>query len=349
MTRGGLVAVRIAGVVCRFKVDQADFEGWGIFKAISASTAQLIRTARLAERRKYLDLFPILRLIICCRARADWLAIPAHQADKRFQVEGMIPVRLIEDAQLFEVVQARFDGAQAWYDGPEPRHDPGSSSYLREALAAMVAPGELSRPGLTAEERSAYAANYIPRLQVQIEAARDRVEEKIRAALVHAGARYRDYQERGDVYRVTYEVDGCRHTTIVDRQDLSVRAAGICLSGEDDRFDLQSLVGVLREGTDTGQIVTVGLEDVGGRQRRTETRALAVCGPGARCLRQSRSCFLRGGPESHSTSGPSCLGLCDRHSAILDDRSDGVPIPAVETFPRGVIIGVEGDGQQVPS
>ena len=131
MTRGGLVHVRIAGVVCRFRVDLADFEGWGVFKAVSPATAQLVRPARLAERRQYLDLFPRLRLIVCRRAGTDWLAIPAQQADTRFQVEGLIPVRLIENAQLFEVIQTRFDGAQAWFDGPEPRHDPGSSASAR--------------------------------------------------------------------------------------------------------------------------------------------------------------------------------------------------------------------------
>ena len=147
----------------------------------------------------------------------------------------MIPVRLIEEAQLFEVVQVRFDGAQAWFDGLDPRHDPGSSAYLREALAAMVAPNELKRPGLTAEERSAYAASYVPRLRAQLEDQRDRAEERIRAALIHAGAAFHDYQDRGDVYRVTYEVDGRRHISVVDRNDLSVQAAGICLSGEDHR------------------------------------------------------------------------------------------------------------------
>ena len=261
VVRGGAVHVKIAGVVCRFRVNEAYFEGWGVFKADSPSTAKLVRPARLAERRQYLDLFPLLRVIVCLRAGPHWLAIPAHRTDSRFQIEGMIPVRLIEDAQLFEVVQTRFDGAQAWFDGPEPGHDPGRSAYLRQALTAMVAPDELNRPGLTAEERSAYTANYLPRLRVQLEAQRDRVEERIRAALSHAGATFRDYQDRGDVYRVTYEVDGRRHVSIVDRNDLSVQAAGICLSGEDRLFDLQSLVGVLREASDTGQIAPVGFED----------------------------------------------------------------------------------------
>ena len=146
LVRGGAVHVRIAGVVCRFKIAVADFEGWGVFKADSPSTAKLVRPARLAERRQYLDLFPLLRAIVCLRAGPDWRAIPAHHADTRFKIEGMIPVRLIEEAQLFEVVHVRFDGTHAWFDGPDPRHDPGTSAYLREALAAMVAPDDLSAP-----------------------------------------------------------------------------------------------------------------------------------------------------------------------------------------------------------
>jgi hypothetical protein len=251
MLRGGVVQVRIAGVICRLKVHRDDFEGWGVFRAVSPSTAELVRPAALAERRRYLELLPLLRLVLCLRDQSQWLAIPAHRADARFQIEGMIPVRLIEDAQLFEVIRARFDGAQCWYDGPEPRHDPGIAAYLRDALSAMVAPDELSRPGLTAEERAAYVSNYNPRLQAAIQAARDRVEERIRGALGHAGAAFRGYQEQGDVYRVTYEVDGLSHISVVDRRDLAVQAAGICLSGEDRRFDLQSLVGVLREARET--------------------------------------------------------------------------------------------------
>jgi hypothetical protein len=252
MIRGGSVQIRIAGVACRLAVSPREFEGWGIFRPTSPTTAELVRPARLAERRRYLDLLPLLRVIVFLREGDRWLGIPAHRADSRFRIEGLVPIRLVEEAQHFEVLLTRFDGTQCWYDGPDPRRDPGTAAYLRESLARMVEPSQLVRPGLTAEERVAYVLNYTTRLQAELEARRDRVEERLRAALAHAGAELREYQEWGDVYRVSYDVDGRRLGSIVARDDLSVQAAGICLSGQDGDFDLQSLVGVLREARGGG-------------------------------------------------------------------------------------------------
>jgi hypothetical protein len=256
--RRGTVQVRIAGVVCRLRVDPASFEGWGIFRPTSATEARLVRPAGLHERRRYLELLPLLRMIVCLRERGAWLAVPARRADARFRIDGLVPVRLVEEPERFAVVLTRFDGAHCWYDGPDPRRDPGTAAYLRESLARMVEPDQLSRPGLTAEECAAYTLNYGPRLQAELEARRDRVEERLRAALGHAGAEFREYQERGDVYRVVYEVDGGRQVSVVRRDDLSVQVAGICLSGQDRQFDLQSLVGVLREAETTGETVRIG-------------------------------------------------------------------------------------------
>lgn len=263
MLRGGIVQVRIAGVVCRLAVQPGDFEGWGIFRSTSPNTAALVRPARLAERREYLELLALVRLILCHREEDQWFAMPAHRADSRFRIEGLVPVRLVEDPDLFEVVQTRFDGTQCWYEGPDPRRDPAAAAYLREALARMEEPGRLSRPGLAAEERAAYSLNYARKLEAELEARRDLAEERLRAALEHAGAELREYVERGDVYRVTYEIAGRRQVSVISRADLSVHAAGICLSGQDRRFDLQSLVGVIREAREGGGIVRVGVENDG--------------------------------------------------------------------------------------
>jgi hypothetical protein len=189
--------------------------------------------------------------------------VAAHRADTRFRIDGAAPVRLVEEAQLFELVQTRFDGTQFWYAGPEPRWDPAAAAYLRDALDRMTHPDDVNRPGLTAEERLAYAASYGPRYEASEDARKDREEGRLREALAHAGAELRGYVERPDVYTVTYEVDGVRHVSAISKQDLSVQTAGICLSGEDEKFDLHSLVGVIREAGGEGGVVRVGDENQG--------------------------------------------------------------------------------------
>jgi hypothetical protein len=256
---GGRVHVRIAGVICSIRIDPADFIGWGVFRPVSQSEARLIRPAKMVERQRYLELFPLVRLILVGQQGEQWFATPAHRGDSRFQIEGAVPVRLIEDGQLFDVIEARFDGNQFWYVGPDSRWNPATARYLRQELGKLTPPEHLHRPGLTAEERAAYAVKY----EMSEEARRNREEDRIRGALAHAGADLQEFVERRDVYTVTYTVDGQRHVSAVSKKDLSVQVAGICLSGEDASFDLQSLVGVIREAQGNHGFVRVGPENQG--------------------------------------------------------------------------------------
>jgi hypothetical protein len=263
VVRGGQVQVRIAGVVCTLRIQPPDFQGWGVFRPASYAEAAFVRPAKLAERARYLELFPLVRLILATKQGEDWLALPAHRSDSRFKIDGLIPVRLVEDARVFEVIEARFDGSNFWYAGADSRWDPAMASYLRQQLDLVTPPEKLQRSGLTAEERAAYAIGYLPRYEASEEGRRSREEERLRGALAHAGAELKDYVERADVYTVTYEVDGQRHVSAVSKQDLSVQVAGICLSGEDEKFDLQSLVGVIREGHGGAGLVRIGHENRG--------------------------------------------------------------------------------------
>lgn len=253
--RGRQVHVRIAGVICSLRIKPQDYEGWGVFRPSSHSDATLVRPAKLAERQRYLELFPLVRLILTDRIADQWLALPAYRADARFKIQGLIPVRLAEDAAQFEVIEARFDGSQFWYATADVRRDPSAARYLREQISRMTPPDQVQRPGLTVEERTAYELSYWPRWENSEEARQSREERRLRNALAHAGADMKEYVERGDVYTVTYEVDGQRHVSAVAKGDLSVQVAGICLDGEDEKFDLQSLVGVIREGQGGGGIV----------------------------------------------------------------------------------------------
>ncbi|HVK13075.1 MAG TPA: hypothetical protein VM597_30260 [Gemmataceae bacterium] len=253
--RGGSVFVRVAGVVCRFAAPPA-FRGWGVFRP-AGRRAVLSRRATLAERQQYLDLFPRRPLIPVQSVDGDWLAWPAHQADSRYGPPALVPVLLAEAVQPFDHVIARFDGSQAWFDRTDDRVDPTAAAYLRDALAEVRAPERVDRPRLTAEDRAAYRLAF----EMKKAAQRDRTEDRLRDALDHAGAEYRGHVERDDSYRIEFTVDGQRHVSVVNRADLSVQLAGICLSGEDQKFDLSSLVGVLRQADDPLRIGEGGMAE----------------------------------------------------------------------------------------
>ena len=100
---GQTVRVRIGGVVCRIAVEPGDFAeprnsvGWGVFQPTSTAAARLVRPATLSERREYLRLFPLLRLILCRRAGQTWLGSAASFGDHRLQLDGFAPVMLVEE------------------------------------------------------------------------------------------------------------------------------------------------------------------------------------------------------------------------------------------------------------
>jgi hypothetical protein len=264
--KGVPIRVRIAGIVVVLNVaEPKKFEGWGVFRPISYRTARFVRDPSMVEKQSYLELFPVLRLILCRRTDNLWYGYPAKQADTRFVIKGMVPVYLAEEVQLFEVVQTRFDGTTCWFDSIDSRYNPRSAVYLRESLTTLAEPDKLSLSGLTQEERDAYLMAYGPALEADLEAKRDKQEERIKLALAKAGAAYRSYIERGNTYTIEYQVDGEQHRSVVSKDTLQVQSAGICLSGGDSAFDLQSLVGVIREGVRRHRIVRMhGNQYIGG-------------------------------------------------------------------------------------
>lgn len=248
---GRQVRVRITGVICTLRVVGKTEPDWAILKPLAMDKAKVIAIPSLRQIREYLKLFPAVTLLLVSRAGADWLALPAHRGDRRFQIDGTVRVHLITGAEQFQQIIARFDGGHFWFQEIDRRRSPAIAAYLRDALNAETSPDQLHKPTLTAEEREAYGLLY----QAIEDARRDQVELHLADALAHAGACLSSYVEREDAYTVTFNVDGQTHRSTVHKDDLTVLSAGICLSGEDRKFDLQSLVGVIREGTRRHQIV----------------------------------------------------------------------------------------------
>lgn len=252
----GQVRVRIAGVVCTLRVVGEREPGWAILKPRSLGEARVVGKPGLKQVREFLSLFPAVRLILVARGPEAWLALPAQQSDNRFRLSGPVSVEFVQGAAPFQQVLARFDGSHFWFEEIDRRRSPAIAAYLRDALQAETPPDNLHKATLTSEERAAY----LLALRAVEAARRDRVEVRLAEALAHAGAEFASYIERDDTLTVTYTVDGRAHRSTVQKDDFSVMVAGICLSGQDRRFDLQSLVGVLREGKERNHLVYVGDE-----------------------------------------------------------------------------------------
>lgn len=71
-------------------------------------------------------------------------------------------------------------------------------------------------------------------------------QQRLQDALHMGGGELRDFRDRGDFWQVEWTTrNGEYHTSAISKHDLTVISSGICLSGYDRNFDLQSLVGVV--------------------------------------------------------------------------------------------------------
>jgi hypothetical protein len=246
---GGRVRARVAGLVCTFVPKPRDFEGWGLFRPISSKRAERIEEASLPQVAEYLKRLAPLRLRLAYALRGQtWLAYPANESDarQRWGQARPAPVHLVTDGAAFEPIVARWDGRAWWFEEVDRRADPRVAERLREALRKATPPEQLRFKGLTPEMRTVYdlAAQQAEGFQALIRTRRD--EARLHDALKIGGGELQEFRDRGDHWLVEWVTrDGERHTSAIAKGDLTVVSAGICLSGEDRKFDLQSLVGVV--------------------------------------------------------------------------------------------------------
>jgi hypothetical protein len=247
--RGGRVRTRVAGLVYTFRPKPRDFEGWAIFQPVSADTAVVTEEAGLPLVAEYLKRLPSLRLRLAhALKRQSWLAYPVNESDARQRCGEARPVavHLVTEGAPFEVIVARWDGGAWWFEEADRRADPQDAERLRKVMRAVTPPEQVRFKGITPEMRSAYdlAAQQAQEFQALMQPRRD--EARLREALRLGGGALREFHDRGDFWLVEWTTrEGERHTSAIAKRELTVVSAGICLSGRDRDFDLQSLVGVI--------------------------------------------------------------------------------------------------------
>ncbi len=249
--RGGQVRAKVAGLVYTFQPDPRNFEGWGIFVPLDDKIAGVSETADLPIISEYLRLLAPLRVRLVQPLQGQtWLAYPVNESDmrQRFAVAKPVAVHLVTEAKPFEQIVARSDGKIFWFEEVDRRADPEFADELNAALQNATPPEDVSFKGLTPEMRVAYdlAAQQASELFKHRRQQRD--AERLQDALSVGGGQLADFHDRGDFWLVEWQTrDGQHHTSAIAKHDLTVISAGICLSGQDRDFDLQSLVGVVEQ------------------------------------------------------------------------------------------------------
>ena len=241
-----LVATRIDGIVYSFTIPKATENGWYQFQPVDTKKARVMEPANLIEREMYLKYLDKLRVVLVMKKDGVFYGIPDKANKFGFLINDLLPVFLNDDTPMdFDRVITRFDGANIWFDQVDQGNDPAKAEYLRNCMAKVLDPEKLKFSGLTLEERFAYTL----RLTVDKKLVIDRTKDGIKKDVEFAGGAFVKFMERSDHFSVTYRVNGQEYTSYVSKDPVhSVISAGLCLNGNDTRFDLKSLVTVIREG-----------------------------------------------------------------------------------------------------
>jgi len=245
--RGAQVRVRIDGIVRNFTPEPRRREGWGLFRPKDMVTAVWKKPARQEQIAAYLRLLPAFRLHLATPLRGrTWLACPVNAADARQRLGQCqpMPVYLVEQGAALETIIARWDGAAFWFESADRSADPQLADALRQSLQLRLPAAQLRQKNLTPELRIAYELALGEFARPTPANDRDRLQQ----ALEFAGGKLQDYHDRGEFWLVEWTTQtGEPHHSAIAKRDLSVVSAGICLNEEDNRFDLQSLVGVVEQ------------------------------------------------------------------------------------------------------
>lgn len=233
--RNGRVRAQVEGLLYTFAPRPRDFEGWGLFLPVNEREALLVKEADFARVADYLRLFPSTRLRLAHRLKGSaWIALTAHDAEPRL-------LHLVTEGAEFDEVTARNLCGVWWFEEVDRRASPLLAERMRAALRERVAPERLIMKGITKEMRACYSLVY-SRAESK-RAALD--EERLREALRFGGGELQSFSDRGETWMVEWLArNGQTYFSAIAKDDLTVIGAGICLSGEDMKFDLQSLVGV---------------------------------------------------------------------------------------------------------
>jgi hypothetical protein len=244
------VATRVSGIVYTFIIPKVK-PGWYKIKPTDTKFAKVVGEAGLSEIEKYQKYLRDVRVTVAQKKDGIYMGIIGTGT---MDVFGQTAYVLLADDTIsdFDRVICKYDGCNFWYSSLDSLNDPSKADYLRESMAKLVPPEKIKYKGLVFDEKAAYG--FRVGLDLKYAEEMKRIAEEARKTTLqkdveYAGGQFVNSEEKSDHYSVTYIVDGHQYTSYISKDPSHrVITAGICLAGTDHRFDLKSLITVMREG-----------------------------------------------------------------------------------------------------
>jgi len=242
------VATRVYGLIYAFDIP-ATAPGWYKIRPKDSRNAVITGPAESGEIELYLHRFQKVRATMALKRAGIYHGI----LERSSAADGeSVPILLTDDSiQDFDRIVCRFDGLSYWYEAIDSINSPDKAEYLRTSLQKYVPSESIKFSGLLFDEKAAYGM----RTEIDKQFSEEIKRKAIRENVEHAGGKLVRFAEKSDHYSVTYSVDGQTYTSYVSKDSTHrVITAGVCLAGTDHKFDLKSLITVMREGQKTGRI-----------------------------------------------------------------------------------------------
>jgi len=243
---GGPIVTRVGGIVYKFRPqDYHTPHGCYLWRPKDTRTVRYTRQLDLVERQRFLNKFPKMIVIAVAKIDNHWIVVPwnLEEAGKRFGIMGITEAHLVRGVEPFDVIEVAMtpmpvmiDRARQilpWAHDIDLEHAAGTA----EMVAARI-------QGITPEGR--LALQYLFKTSEELKQSQE--ENRIRMALGCMNADLLSYVEQDETHLVVkWKFQGLEYRTVVQKDDLEVVSAGICLSGKDRKFDLTTIVSVMKE------------------------------------------------------------------------------------------------------
>ncbi len=276
--RSKKIFVRVENVVCSFRVVGQPGSGFGVFKIVDGNCARFVKAAPFDLQRRFLDMLPKLHLILSFESDRGWVACPmnAESARKSLGLDSETYVQNVSDCERFDVITARYDGVNFWFDEVFIGADPQKSEAMRRCFVKDRTPQQMKTSlarvkSVTPEENEAFRLALASWAMYQ----RTTTEERIKKTLADSGATMASYVVRGTNIEVRWKTTkGEEYTSLVKKETLDVVSAGICLAGQDKKFHLKDLPYVIEEGEGRDLIYTTDVQGRYVEDRRGNRRGI---------------------------------------------------------------------------